>query len=291
MTTDEKFMLEALKEAKKAYSLGEAPVGAVVVRNGAVIGRGYNRRETDKNAVRHAEINAIEEACKNAGGWRLWDCTLYVTLEPCPMCAGAAINSRIKEVVFGAFEKKSGSCKSVVDLFALPYNHKPAAKGGVLEKECAAVLSDFFKSKRDKKNIPQKQGIILELDSVTPGGEAVVQTLYELKKNCLLFLIGSRSEDAVKKIFNSNDVNELFDGISLCKNDSKDKTDAIRMTVRCFGLKKAIFVGCSDSDRAAAQTAGIEFVHAAYSDLKVKAPTRAIKAFPELIELQEDILA
>ncbi len=141
---DEYYMNEALKCAKKAYSLGEAPIGAVIVRDGVIIARGYNRREIDKNALKHAEITAIDRACKKLGGWRLPRCTIYVTLEPCPMCAGAIINSRIEKVVFGAFDKKAGSVESVVQMFDLPYNHKPTVKSGVLEKECSNILTSFF---------------------------------------------------------------------------------------------------------------------------------------------------
>lgn len=151
MTRDEKFMLAALEQAKKAYEINEVPIGAVVVRNDEIVGTGFNRRETDKNALYHAEIMAIDDACKRLGGWRLWECEMYVTLEPCPMCAGAIINSRIKRIVFGSYDYKAGSCKSVTNLFELPYNHKPECVGGVSENECSAILSDFFKELRLKK--------------------------------------------------------------------------------------------------------------------------------------------
>lgn len=145
----EHWMKTALELAARAAELGEVPVGAVVVKDGEVIGEGFNRREGGKNALAHAELIAIDEACRRLHGWRLFGCTLYVTLEPCPMCAGAVINSRIDGVVFGAYDKKAGSCGSVVNLFGLPYNHFPTAVGGVLEDECAAVLSAFFKKLRD----------------------------------------------------------------------------------------------------------------------------------------------
>lgn len=151
MSVDEKFMREALKEAQKSYDIGEVPVGAVVVKDGEIVGRGHNLRETDKNALSHAELIAINEACTKLGGWRLWQCDLYVTLEPCPMCTGAIINSRIKKVVFGAFDKKAGSCISVVNLFELPYNHKPELISGILGEECSKLLSDFFKELRERK--------------------------------------------------------------------------------------------------------------------------------------------
>lgn len=145
------FMKEAIELAKISADELEVPVGAVVVLNGEIVGRGRNRREKEKNALCHAEIEAINDACKKLGGWRLWQCEMYVTLEPCPMCAGAVINSRIKKVTFGAYDKKAGSFGSVVDFNALPYNHKPEIVGGVDEKECAALLTDFFKDLRKSK--------------------------------------------------------------------------------------------------------------------------------------------
>lgn len=147
---DEFFMNEAIALAEKAARDGEVPVGAVVVFDGKIVGRGRNRREKDKNALAHAEIEAINEACRTLGGWRLWQCDLYVTLEPCPMCTGAIINSRIKRLVYGASDTKAGSCGSVVNLFSLPYNHKPEVIAGLKCEECAALLSDFFKSLRKK---------------------------------------------------------------------------------------------------------------------------------------------
>ena len=132
------FMQEALRLAQEAAAEGEIPVGCVIVRNGQIVGRGRNRRETEKTALGHAEIEAIADACKNLGGWRLWDCTLYVTLEPCPMCAGAIINARIPLVVFGASDDKCGACGSVCDLFSMPFNHHPQVVQGVMEEESAA---------------------------------------------------------------------------------------------------------------------------------------------------------
>lgn len=140
------FMKEAIELAKISADELEVPVGAVVVLNGEIVGRGRNRREKEKNALCHAEIEAINDACKRLGGWRLWQCEMYVTLEPCPMCAGAVINSRIKKVTFGAYDKKAGSFGSVVDFNSLPYNHKPEIVGGVDEKECSLLLTDFFKN-------------------------------------------------------------------------------------------------------------------------------------------------
>lgn len=145
------YMQEALTLAKMAADEGEVPVGAVVVCDGEIVGRGRNRRESGKNALAHAEIEAINEACKTLGGWRLWKCDLYVTLEPCPMCTGAIINSRIRKLVYGASDHKAGSCGSVVNLFDLPYNHKPEVISGVCEQECSEILTKFFKNLRNKK--------------------------------------------------------------------------------------------------------------------------------------------
>jgi len=147
--SDTEYMQIALQLAQEAAEMGEVPVGAVVVKDDAIIGRGLNRRETEGNSLAHAEIEAINQACDTLGGWQLTDCTLYVTLEPCPMCAGAIINSRISRVVFGAANIKAGSCGSIVNLFSLPYNHKPILDGGVLETECQQILKDFFKSLRN----------------------------------------------------------------------------------------------------------------------------------------------
>ena len=133
------------------------PVGAVVVCDGQIVGRGRNRREGKKNALHHAEIEAIGKACKKLGGWRLHKCDLYVTLEPCPMCAGAIINARIKTVYYGAPDPKAGSCGTLVNLFALPYNHKPAVVAGVLEDECADVLRAFFRALRERRRAARQE--------------------------------------------------------------------------------------------------------------------------------------
>jgi tRNA(adenine34) deaminase len=143
-------MLAALELAREAKAEDEVPVGAVAVCRGEIVGRGRNRREKDKNALAHAEIEAINEACKNLGGWRLWECDLFVTLEPCPMCAGAIINARIRRLVFGAYDKKAGSCGSVVNLFDLPYNHRPQVTGGFMQEACAEELTEFFAELRKK---------------------------------------------------------------------------------------------------------------------------------------------
>lgn len=150
-TIDEKFMLEAMDLARISALEGEVPVGAVVVKDGEIVGTGRNRRELGKNALYHAELEAIDNACKKLCGWRLWQCDLYVTLEPCPMCAGAIINSRIKRVVFGASDGKAGSFGSVVDFNEIPYNHKPEVVGGVMGDECSSLLTEFFSNLRQKK--------------------------------------------------------------------------------------------------------------------------------------------
>ncbi len=142
------FMDEALALAREAAAGGEVPVGCVIVRNGEIVGRGRNRRETGKTALGHAEIEAIAEACKTLGGWRLWECTLYVTLEPCPMCAGAIVNARIPRVVYGASDAKCGACGSVCDLFSMDFNHHPVVERGIREAEAAALLTAFFQELR-----------------------------------------------------------------------------------------------------------------------------------------------
>lgn len=144
------YMSKAIELAKLSELEFEVPVGAVVVKDGKIVGCGRNRREYGKNALYHAEIEAINNACKTLGGWRLWQCDLYVTLEPCPMCAGAIINSRIKTVYFGAYDNKAGSFGSVADFNQIPYNHKPEIIGGVMENECSQLLKDFFKKLREK---------------------------------------------------------------------------------------------------------------------------------------------
>ena len=148
---DEYFMLEAIKEAQKAELQDEVPVGAVVVHNGEIIARSFNTREGDKLPSAHAEFKAMEAAAKALGGWRLVDCTLYVTLEPCVMCAGAIINSRLPRVVFGAYDKRFGALGSVYSIHEGKLNHTPEVSGGILENECAQLLSDYFKNKRGKK--------------------------------------------------------------------------------------------------------------------------------------------
>ena len=139
---DIKFMEAAYNMALEAFDDGEVPVGAVIVRNGEIVSCGRNRREKAKNALLHAEVDAINNACNTLGGWRLWNCEIYITLEPCPMCAGAIINAHIPKVYFGAYDFKNGSCGTITNLF------KPVCQGGIMEKECSALLKDFFKKLR-----------------------------------------------------------------------------------------------------------------------------------------------
>ena len=146
--TDLEFMDEALALARASAAEGEVPVGCVIVRNGEIVGRGRNRREQVRNALSHAEIEAINDACRTLGGWRLWECTLYVTLEPCPMCAGAIVNARIPRVVFGASDEKCGACGSVCDIFNMGFNHHPKVEQGIREEEAAALMTAFFQNLR-----------------------------------------------------------------------------------------------------------------------------------------------
>ena len=151
-SVEEKYMKEALKQAKKAYALGEVPIGCVIVHEGKIIGRGYNRRNTDKNTLAHAEITAINKASKVIGDWRLEECTLYVTLEPCQMCAGAIVQARIPEVVMGCMNPKAGCAGSVMNLLQVEgFNHQVKITRGVLEEECSTMLSEFFRKLREKK--------------------------------------------------------------------------------------------------------------------------------------------
>lgn len=145
---DKKFMLRAIELSKIAFAKGEVPVGAVIVKDGKIIGEGYNMREEKQNALSHAETEAINNACKTIGSWRLEDCEMYVTLEPCPMCTGAIINSRIKTVIFGAFDKNAGCMDSVINLCDYPFNHKVEIYAGIMEDECKKILTSFFAQMR-----------------------------------------------------------------------------------------------------------------------------------------------
>lgn len=152
MTQDEKYMKAALREAKKAYRLDEVPIGCVIVQNDKIIARGYNRRNTDKNTLAHAELSAIKKASKKTGDWRLEDCTMYVTLEPCQMCAGAIVQSRLGKVVIGSMNPKAGCAGSVINLLQMKqFNHQVETVTGVLEEDCSMMLSGFFQELREKK--------------------------------------------------------------------------------------------------------------------------------------------
>ena len=154
MNQDEKYMKAAIRQAKKAYALDEVPIGCVIVQDNKIIARGYNRRNTDKNALAHAEISAIKKASKKTGDWRLEDCTMYVTLEPCQMCAGAIVQSRMKKVVIGAMNPKAGCAGSIINILQMKqFNHQAEMENGILEKECADMLSTFFKELREKKKL------------------------------------------------------------------------------------------------------------------------------------------
>ena len=158
MAADEKYMREALRQARKAEALLEVPIGCVIVQNDKIIARGYNRRNTDKNTLSHAELNAIRKASKKTGDWRLEDCTMYITLEPCQMCAGAIVQARMGRVVIGAMNPKAGCAGSILNLLEMPeFNHQVQVERGVLEEECSTMLSDFFRMLRKKK--PKRKNV------------------------------------------------------------------------------------------------------------------------------------
>ena len=158
--TDEKYMREALKQAKKAYDLNETPIGCVIVHDGKIIGRGYNRRNTDKNPLAHAEIAAIKKASKKMGDWRLEECTLYVTLEPCQMCAGAIVQARVERVVVGCMNPKAGCAGSILNLLEMAeFNHQVQLETGVLGEECSALMKMFFKELREKQKMRKKANV------------------------------------------------------------------------------------------------------------------------------------
>lgn len=158
MTQDEKYMKAAIKEAKKAYALAEVPIGCVIVQDDKIIARGYNKRNTQGNTLAHAELNAIKKASKKTGDWRLEDCTMYVTLEPCQMCAGAIVQSRMKKVVIACMNPKAGCAGSVLNLLQMEqFNHQVEIERGILEEECSTMLSSFFRDLREKKKKEKKK--------------------------------------------------------------------------------------------------------------------------------------
>lgn len=152
LTTDEKYMKEAIRQARKAWKLAEVPIGCVIVKEDRIIARGYNRRNTDKNTLAHAELLAIRKASRAVGDWRLEDCTMYITLEPCQMCAGAIVQARISRVVIGSRNPKAGCAGSILNLLNVPeFNHQVELTEGILEAECSTMLSDFFRELRNRK--------------------------------------------------------------------------------------------------------------------------------------------
>ncbi|MCH5254566.1 MAG: tRNA adenosine(34) deaminase TadA [Lachnospiraceae bacterium] len=158
MNPDEKYMKEAIKQAKKAYALGEVPIGCVIVYQDKIIGRGYNRRNTDRNTLAHAEITAINKASKKLGDWRLEGCTLYVTLEPCQMCAGAIVQARVTEVVMGSMNLKAGCGGSILNILEMPeFNHQVRVRRGVMEEACSSMLKSFFKELRIRNKLAKNQ--------------------------------------------------------------------------------------------------------------------------------------
>ena len=157
LTADEKFMKEAIRQAKKAYKIGEVPIGCIIVHDGKIIGRGYNRRTIDKNTLAHAEIQAIRKACKKMNDWRLEECTMYVTLEPCQMCSGAIVQSRMTRVVVGCMNPKAGCAGSILNLLQMEeFNHQVELEIGVLEEECSQMMKAFFKELREAKKAKKK---------------------------------------------------------------------------------------------------------------------------------------
>lgn len=169
MTEQEKYMKAAIREAKKAYALGEVPIGCVIVYEGKIIGRGYNRRNTDKNTLAHAEITAINKASKKLGDWRLEGCTLYVTLEPCQMCSGAIVQARIDEVVMACMNPKAGCAGSILNILEMPeFNHQVKVIRGVLEEECSLMLKEFFKELRVRVKKEKEERRAQEVYSVPP---------------------------------------------------------------------------------------------------------------------------
>lgn len=158
MPDNNKYMRAAIQQAKKAYKLGEVPIGCVIVYQDKIIGRGYNRRNTDKNTLAHAEISAIKKASKKMGDWRLEDCDLYVTLEPCQMCSGAIVQARIKKVIIGSMNPKAGCAGSILNILQMPeFNHQVEIERGVLEEECSNILKDFFKELRKRNKLEKKR--------------------------------------------------------------------------------------------------------------------------------------
>ena len=266
MTRDEIFMQEALSLARQGLDEGEVPVGAVVVLGDRIIGRGFNRRESGKNALCHAELSAIDEACRNLGGWRLINCELFVTLEPCPMCAGAAINSRIKRVVYGTQDSKAGSCGSVTDLFALPYNHKPQTLSGVLEEECSGILREFFAQLRAKaKERSDSCGVIICAEGTLwdESGELLTpdtkDELNELRENHKLLLVSDKSREEIAALLDRHALTDCFEGYASTSSSGMTKAECIRTIAKRYKHDRYYCIGSKDADRKASETSGVPF--------------------------------
>lgn len=206
MTEQERFMKEAVRQAKKAWALKEVPIGCVIVSEGKIIARGYNRRNTDKNTLSHAELNAIRKASKKLGDWRLEGCTMYVTLEPCQMCAGALVQSRIDEVVIGSMNPKAGCAGSVLNLLEMDgFNHKVKVTRGILEEECSAMLSDFFRELRQEKKL-RKEALknrlneeerVMELETLRKDMVAAMKAKDKTTKEAVSSLIAAAKKVAI----------------------------------------------------------------------------------------------
>ncbi len=304
MNRDEHFMSAALEEARKALASGEVPVGAVIVKNDRVISTGHNRRETGKNSLYHAEILAIDAACRVCGGWRLEECELFVTLEPCPMCAGAILNARIARVVFGASDSSAGACGSAVNLFSLPTFHPPEQKAGVLSEECTALLSDFFQNRRQQQS-PSLPGIILEplhilweiaqtkdgqtssLSLCSPEGKAVFDTLGQQYTLCLVIEDHQYNPEALLR---EQQLQDCFASIRYAGCSASEKAAAIRRTMRFRRIRRAVFVGTTEADRIAAETAGLPFVFFDTGTGRPKHFAHRIRKLEELPTVCEELL-
>ena len=290
MITDEQWMKLALQQAEKAAENGEVPVGAVIVRNGTPIAVGYNQRESRKNALCHAEICAIEQACQQCGGWRLEDCELYVTLEPCPMCAGAAINARLKRVVYGCADPKTGSCHSVTQLFTLPYPHQPECVGGVLEQPCAALLSAFFQKQRQLRQTAVKKGIIFYASALWKENrlfEGITEALTALHTQYPLYFIGEAGREYLVCQLDFHHLQHFFSEIQSVRYTKRTPSETLRLLMKRNHLTKAVCIGADEANRIAAQTAGLPFVHAAYTAGLAKscqARVHTAEQFPAVIQ-------
>ncbi len=226
------FMCEALRLAGEAARDGEVPVGAVVTIGNKIIGRGRNCREKERNALCHAEIQAINEACKRLGGWRLWECEMYVTLEPCPMCAGAIINARLKKVTFGAFDDKNGACGSVTNLFESGFSYTPQYEGGYMQSECKEILGEFFKKLRKEKTQTicesRENGIMEKIDSFTVDHTKLQRGMYisRIDGNVITYDIRTRRPN-VEEVMETGAIHTLEHLFATFVRNSKFKDNII----------------------------------------------------------------